>query len=118
MQEILLSWRVAIQADLQTARADLVTGTRAVAAAEIEVAEAKRERAALAAAVARLGQNPTISGALHGRIRKHDEELSQVSGRLVRAKHEAANCRARIADLEAALEQLDRMAPVEIEVAA
>jgi hypothetical protein len=119
MREILSTWREAIETELGTARADLGAAIEAVTTAEVEVAVARRSRRGLGDAVARLGPNRAIAGALSWRVREHDAALGQVDGKLVRAKNEVKNCRARIADLEDALSQIERMAePQIIEVAA
>ena len=119
MREILTSWQKAIQQELEAARADLPTLTKAIAEAEAEVAAARRARYGLSDAVSRLGPNATIASSLHWRIRQHEEALLQVSAKLVRTKNDAKSSHARVEDLEAALQQLKQMAgPEEAEAAA
>ncbi len=105
------TWRAEIAADLESARADLASNLEALAEAEAAVQEAKRGRRELAAAIARIGQHPTLAGALQWRVHAHDAALVQVDAGVVRARGDVKSSHAKIRDLEDALLQLHAMAP-------
>src|ERR1700760_2198990 len=106
MIETFAAWRLEIEAELEQARKQLAADLKVQSVADATAANAKAELGELTMVLARLPSTATLSNELAARVRAHDDALRQAAGAALRARNAARSSTARIADLEAALQQI------------
>jgi hypothetical protein len=103
-------WRVEIEAELESERAELAADLTDHDRALQEVREANSRKAMVAAALARIAPRQ-LAGALSIRRHAFDQGQDAAAGVLSRITNSIAAHRRRITDLTQGLEQLNQISP-------